>query len=76
LTAPNAILSSAEYSGSRIRSWPTIAPRNQIRIRSVIGAVLSNQPAAAAPAIIRLASSASRCSGLAPYSRRKRALIG
>jgi hypothetical protein len=42
------------------------APTNQTRMRSVVGAVLSNQPATAVPAISRLATSASKCSGLAP----------
>jgi hypothetical protein len=37
---------------------------------------LWNQPAIAAPAISRLATRASRCSGSAPYSERKRARIG
>ena len=49
-----------------MRSWPITAPRNQIRMRSVMELVLSNQPTMAAPATSRLAVSASRCSGLAP----------
>lgn len=44
-------------------------------MRIVIEVVLSNQPATAAPATSAVAASASRCSGLAPYSRRKRAII-
>lgn len=47
-----------------------------MRIRIVIEDVLSNQPARAAPATRAVAANASRCSGLAPYSRRKRAIIG
>lgn len=74
--APNAIRSSSEYNGSSTRSCATIAIRNHARIFTTVGpGKLANHPAIAAPAISRLAASAVRCSGLAPYSRRNRAVI-